>query len=202
MTISTYDKTSAEANWNPTRIVRNEYENLDSIHNMDIPQDLLASALRIAANSALRSRQWRNSLMHGHTRSTYSAFKSLPTYKLLSLTFPNSGIPAGVTLDQSLRHRILSPTVRKLANQLWAIIHSKALQSRFPIDSAYLEIDDDPTEGFSKVLIVINSSAKASQVLAFWDGLGSDIDRWMAKLDRSNYKKAIDGLDVHFNWVD
>ena len=107
-----------------------------------------------------------------------------------------------VRLDCSRKHRALSRNIRLLADQLWAIVQAKALQSGFPIHSAELDVDEDPVEGIAKAVIFVSSSASASEVFAFWDGLGWDMERWVAKLDPKSREAAMERLVLHFSWSD
>lgn len=110
-------------------------------------------------------------------------------------------ISADTPLDGSMRHRALTPRVRRLADQAWAIVRTKALAERFPVEGAYLDVDDDIVDEPPQTVIVVDTAAVSSDVFAFWDEVEDDYQRWAEGLDAKNRKVALRGMRLFFNWT-
>ena len=111
-------------------------------------------------------------------------------------------ITADTPLDASMRHRILTPKMRRLAEQVWEIVRAKALAQGFPVEGAYLDVDDDPFERRSTVVMVVDTAGKSQEVFAFWKEVGRDYQRWAEGLDAKSRNMVLDRMRLFFNWTD
>src|SRR5215510_10417587 len=79
------------------------------------------------------------------------------------------GVPS---LDwRSLHDPILTDLVRRLLQRVWAIIISKALHTRFPLEATSVSIFKDPTTSERKAVLRVQCNANAVQAIAFWKSL-------------------------------
>ena len=111
-------------------------------------------------------------------------------------------ITAETPLDGSMRHRTLTPKMRWLADEAWAIVRAKALAQGFPVEGAYLDVDDDPFERRSTVVMVVDTAGKSKEVFAFWDEAVDDYQRWAEGLDARTREMALRRMRLFFNWTD
>ena len=111
-------------------------------------------------------------------------------------------ITAETPLDVSMRHRALTPKVRRLAEQAWEIVRTKALEEGFPVEGAYLDVGDDLLDEHPQAIIVVDTAAVSSDVFAFWDEVEDDYQRWAEALDVKSRKTALRGMRLFFNWTD
>ena len=111
-------------------------------------------------------------------------------------------ITAETPLDDSMKHRVLTPTVRRIAEHAWTIIRTRALEQGFPVEGAYLDVDEDILEGRHQAVIVVDTAAKSSAVFRFWDTIGDEYQRWAEGLDVKSRKTALHKIRLFFNWTD
>ena len=111
-------------------------------------------------------------------------------------------ISADTPLDGSMRHRALTPKVRRLADEAWAIVRAKALAEGFPVEGAYLDVGDDMLEEHPQVIIVVDTAGTSKQVFAFWDEAEDDYQQWAEGLEAKSRKTALRGMRLFFNWTD
>ena len=111
-------------------------------------------------------------------------------------------ITADTPLDGSMKHRVLTPKVRRLAEQAWAIIRTKALEDGFPVEGAYLDVDEDILEGHDQAIVVVDTAGTSKEVFAFWDEVGDAYQRWAEGLDTKSRKTALYKIRLFFNWTD
>ena len=111
-------------------------------------------------------------------------------------------ISTDTPLDGSIRHRALTPKVRRLAGQAWAIVRAKALEQGFPVEGAYLDVGDDLLDEHPQAIIVVDTAAVSSDVFAFWNEAEDDYQRWAEGLDAKSRKTAQRGMRLFFNWTD
>ena len=106
--------------------------------------------------------------------------------------------PREAALDASMEHPALTPLVRRLAGELWEIVHAKAEAEGLPIEKAWLFGYTD-VEGVDEAYVAVLCAAPAERTFALGDGLNDDLDRWFATLDASDRETAM-GLGLEINW--
>lgn len=111
-------------------------------------------------------------------------------------------ISANTPLDGSMRHRALTPKVRRLAGQAWEIVRSKALEQGFPVEGAYLDVDDDILDEPPQVIVVVDTAAVSSSVFPFWNAVEDDYQQWAESLDPKSRETALRRMRLFFNWTD
>ena len=87
-----------------------------------------------------------------------------------------------VVLDTSFEHPALTPKMRRLAAELWALAQAKAIAEGFPITSAELRADTD-MEGITWVSVAVHCDAPSDKTFAFYHGLNPEYTRWVEQLD-------------------
>lgn len=95
---------------------------------------------------------------------------------------------------------ILTNSVRKLLRTLWAIVVSRALQINFPLSKTAVSIFEDPTERERKAVLRLVCKANASQALAFWDSLETDLQDWVKMLTENDRTTFITKLGLRVHW--
>ena len=111
-------------------------------------------------------------------------------------------ITADTPLDGSMRHRTLTPKMRRLADEAWAIVRAKALTQGFPVEGAYLDVGDDLLDEHPQAIIVVDTAGKSKEVFAFWDEVEDDYQQWAESLNAKNREMALRGMRLFFNWTD
>ena len=87
-----------------------------------------------------------------------------------------------MVLDTSFEHPALTPRMRQLAGELWAIVQAKAVAKGFPITKAWLSADTD-IEGITWVRVLARCDAPSAETLMFQHGLRPEYSQWVAQLD-------------------
>ena len=87
-----------------------------------------------------------------------------------------------VMLDTSCEHPALTPTMRRLAGELWALVQAKAVAKGFPITKAELRADTD-VEGITWVSVAAWCDAPSDRAFAFHHGLDPEYTQWIEQLD-------------------
>lgn len=95
---------------------------------------------------------------------------------------------------------ILTDSVRKLLTTLWAIVVSRAVQTRFPLGRTTVSVFQDPTEQERKALLRLTCNASGAQALAFWDSLEPDLQSWLDKLSENDRTTFITKLGLRVHW--
>ena len=90
-------------------------------------------------------------------------------------------------------------SVRRLLPQLWAIVLSKALQSGIKAAGA-IDAETDRDSGALTAILRVYLDANAAQALAFWNGLDSDLEGWMARLNTANRLVAQRDVSLRVHW--
>lgn len=98
-------------------------------------------------------------------------------------------------------HPKLTTTVRSLLPILSSIILSKALRSGLKLSGMYVDIESDPEEGTSQVVLRVYTQASAVQTLAFWDSLDIEIARWIEHLSARERKVIVEEIGLRFHWA-
>ena len=106
--------------------------------------------------------------------------------------------PQKATLDTSAEHPALTPLVRRLADELWEIVQTKAEAEELPIEAAWLRGRTD-VEGVDEAYVVVLCAAPAERTFAFGYGLDDDLDRWFAGMDAETRETAM-SLGLEINW--
>ena len=89
---------------------------------------------------------------------------------------------ADVQLDASAEHEALTPLMRRLADECWEIVRTRAAEQGLPIVKAwlwpYIDREDTPL-----VFLAVHFDVPDEQARAFHRGLDPDRNRWEAQLD-------------------
>ncbi|TAK78090.1 MAG: hypothetical protein EPO16_04170 [Dehalococcoidia bacterium] len=93
-----------------------------------------------------------------------------------------------------------SSSILSIAQRLFAVVTSRALQSSIVVTSAVLDVEVDPEEGVTTPVLRIGLDASFSQTTAFWDSLATDFDRWYDRLDPVGRDALMKGLGLRFTW--
>ncbi|MBI4188842.1 MAG: hypothetical protein HY529_06515 [Chloroflexi bacterium] len=97
-------------------------------------------------------------------------------------------------------HPVLTRQVRMLLETLWAIVVSRATQTRFPIRDTVVSIFTDPDEKSSKAVLRITCLTNASQALAFWDSIETDLQEWLEVLPESDRTRFLTKISMRVYW--
>lgn len=100
----------------------------------------------------------------------------------------------------SMHSSALTSKARDLLHTFWAIVASKALQGSFTVKKATIGIFRDPTEDRQQVVLRLFVEASATQVVAFWDSLESDIKEWLAELHESDRLTFLKDISMRIHW--
>lgn len=100
----------------------------------------------------------------------------------------------------NLHNPALTFTVRHLIRNFWAIVVSKALQTYFPVKRTDVAVFRDVAEKRSQVVLRIFTAANASQAVAFWESLESDIHEWISRLDERNRLVFVRDISLRIHW--
>ena len=109
--------------------------------------------------------------------------------------------PEAVT-DGCSPHYYRGHAARRLAEHAWAIIRTKALEDGFPVEGAYLDVDEDILEGHDQAIVVVDTAGTSKEVFAFWDEVGDAYQRWAEGLDTKSRETALYKIRLFFNWTD
>lgn len=90
--------------------------------------------------------------------------------------------------------------INRLLPSLRAIIVSKALQSGLPIFRPVVDVEADPEEGTSQLVMRVYVDASPAQTLAFWDSLDIELDRWLKRLDHNDGQAVLKDIGLRFHW--
>ena len=104
-----------------------------------------------------------------------------------------------VELDTSLEHPALTPLMRRLADEYWAIVKSRAEEAGLPLRSARLAIDHD-IEDVVWVLVKVRVGAGFEETRAFHRSIGPDVERWIARMDTES-REAMRRLMLDLPWM-
>jgi hypothetical protein len=100
----------------------------------------------------------------------------------------------------NLHHPALTSKVRSLLRNFWAIVVSKALQSAFPITRTAIAVFSDPAEDRQQVVLRVFAEANATQAVAFWESLESNIQEWILGLDNSSRLTFLRKISLRIHW--
>ena len=104
-----------------------------------------------------------------------------------------------VVLNGGARHPALTPRMRRLAAEYWAIAQAKAVAEGFPIVSAELDADTD-LEGVDWARIVVQCDAPAAPTFAFQDAIKPNHAEWVAQLGSAD-QEAVERLMLNLHWI-
>ena len=90
-----------------------------------------------------------------------------------------------VVLDTGFEHPALTPKMRQLAAELWALVQTRAVQEDFPIKAAWLWAYTD-MEDVTMVSIDVQSAASMDEAFAFRERLQPDYARWIDQLSEEH----------------
>jgi hypothetical protein len=97
-------------------------------------------------------------------------------------------------------HPALSGLIKPLADRLWTVVLTKTLQSGvgargvLDVESSHEELDS------GRPVLRVYLDASAPQALAFWDGLESELDRWLEHLNDKERDIALGTLALRVHW--
>ena len=103
-----------------------------------------------------------------------------------------------VVLDTSFEHPALTPKMRRLADELWALVQAKAAAEGFPITSARLSADTD-MEDITWVRVEAWCDAPSDRTFAFHHGLNPEYRRWVEQLDE--HRELKDRPTLNLYWI-
>ncbi len=95
----------------------------------------------------------------------------------------------------------LTLNIQEFLWPFWTIVISKALQAGFPIDKGRVDIEFDPDESVSRVVIRVYTRASATQTIAFWNSLARDIDHWFGGLSVKDKTTILEDISLRFHWL-
>ncbi|MBI2303915.1 MAG: hypothetical protein HYU86_04105 [Chloroflexi bacterium] len=95
---------------------------------------------------------------------------------------------------------LLTSEVKRLITPLQAIVRTKSLETGIEIRSIVLSYFRDPEEDHAELVFEVHVAATPSQGLAFWDCLGSAIDRWRSRLTPRLAEILNDRVGIHVVW--
>lgn len=104
-----------------------------------------------------------------------------------------------VALDTRSEHPALTPEMRRLAAELWALVQAKAVAEGFPITSARLRAETD-MEDITWVIIHAKCHASSDETFAFEERLNTDYEHWAAQLD-DEHREFKDQPHLHLYWI-
>ena len=104
-----------------------------------------------------------------------------------------------VVLDTSFEHPALTPKMRQLAAELWALVHTRAVREGFPITSARLGAYTD-MEDITLVDIHVKCGVSMDETFAFEERLEPDYARWIGRLDEEQCEYE-DRPHLQFYWL-
>ena len=104
-----------------------------------------------------------------------------------------------VVLDTSYEHDALTPKMRRLADELWALVQAKAVGEGFPITKAELWAYTD-REDFTTVTIDAQCAVSIDEVFAFGDRLEPDYVRWADGLGEE-HREYEDKPHLSLHWI-
>lgn len=90
--------------------------------------------------------------------------------------------------------------INRLLRSLRAIIVSKASQSGLAIYRPVIDVEADPEEGTSQIVLRVYADASPAQTLAFWDSLDIEMDRWLTRLDHNDVQAMLQDIGLRFHW--
>ena len=102
-------------------------------------------------------------------------------------------------LDTSLEHPALTPKMRQLADELWALLQAKAVGEGFPITRATLQAYTD-MDDFTWVAISAQCPVSIDEAFAFGDRLEPDYARWANGLGEE-HREYQDRPHVGLRWL-
>jgi len=112
---------------------------------------------------------------------------------------PAQGVPQLKSLTR--RHHLLTEETLDLIRRFWAIVLSKASFSELEIQSGGVDVEEDPEERTSQVVLRVYVNASPSQTLAFWDSLDIELSRWFEHLDDRSRQSAMQNIGLRFHWA-
>ena len=86
-----------------------------------------------------------------------------------------------------------------IANCLWSVVRSKALQSGLPVD-AEIGAEEGVEDKRNQTVLVVHVSGNVRQALALWKSLDIDIDRWLARLPPYDRSVLLNDVALRFSW--
>jgi len=98
-------------------------------------------------------------------------------------------------------HPVFTDQVRRLLENLWAIVVSRAAQLKFPIEKTIPSVFQDPTEDESKAVLSLTCQANISQALAFWNSLEPDLQGWLKSLNDNDKATFISKISLRVYWL-
>ncbi len=100
----------------------------------------------------------------------------------------------------SMHSPMLTDKVRHLLHTFWAIVASKALQASFPIRKATIGTFRDPAENRQQVVLRLLTEVTATQAMAFWESLESDIQEWLSEQSESDRLTFLRYISMRIHW--
>lgn len=94
----------------------------------------------------------------------------------------------------------ITSTVRNLLRDFWAIVVSKAMQTSLPIDKTSIAVFNDLDEDRTQVVLRVLTGARASQAVAFWEGLDREINEWVSQLNDRNRLIFMRDISLRIHW--
>ena len=104
-----------------------------------------------------------------------------------------------VVLDTSYEHDALTPKMRRLADELWALVQAKAVGEGFPITKAELWAYTD-REDFTMVTIDAQCAVSSDEAFAFGDRFRPDYARWVDGLGEE-HRELEDRPHLGLHWI-
>ena len=86
-----------------------------------------------------------------------------------------------------------------IANRLWSVVRSKALQSGLPV-TGEIGAEEGVEDKRSQTILVVHVSGNASQALSFWKSLDIDIERWLGRLPSYDRNVLLNDVGLRFSW--
>ncbi len=86
-----------------------------------------------------------------------------------------------------------------VANRLWSIVRSKALQSGLHVDGEIGGEEESEGSG-SQTILVVHVSGNSSQAFALWKSLDIDVDRWLGRLPIYDRDVLLKNVALRFSW--
>lgn len=99
------------------------------------------------------------------------------------------------------KHAALTSRRLAIANRLWSIVRSKALQSGLAVD-ADIGVEEGIEDRTNQVVLAIHVQGNSSQALALWKSLDIDLDRWMERLSTYEQGVLMNDVGLRFSWVE
>lgn len=98
-------------------------------------------------------------------------------------------------------HSALTDKRLDIANRLWSVVRTKALQSGLAVD-ADIGVEKGVEDKRNQAILAVHVLGNASQALALWKSLDIDMDRWLARLPAYDRNVLLHDVGLRFSWVE